>query len=154
MVLRKWTTPLYSPASPSPCPLSKSSWLRCIGCGLQLLSKPVVVKVIKPCRIVGACACVGEMTSSAREKKEEYVVAPAVVGETAILGSCLPELATRHVSHHVAILRVSHPVATLHVSHPVASLHAVIMYSQCMIVTSLFWTAKLIPRQWLRCVDC
>lgn len=34
--------------------------------------------------------------SSVREKKEEYVAAPAVVGETAILASCLPEHATRY----------------------------------------------------------
>ncbi|KAL3135938.1 hypothetical protein ABBQ32_006983 [Trebouxia sp. C0010 RCD-2024] len=41
----------------------------------------------------------GEMMSSVREKKEEYVAAPAVVGETAILASCLPEHATRHSTY-------------------------------------------------------
>ena len=36
------------------------------------------------------------MLASRREKKEEYLAAPAILGETSILAGCLQELATRH----------------------------------------------------------
>lgn len=40
--------------------------------------------------------CAGEMVAVRREKQEEYLSAPDVVGEVAVLSSCLPELATRY----------------------------------------------------------
>ena len=36
------------------------------------------------------------MVAVRREKQEEYLSAPDVVGEVAVLSSCLPELATRY----------------------------------------------------------
>lgn len=38
------------------------------------------------------------MVAIRREKKEEYLVAPDLVGEIAVLTGCLPELNTRSLS--------------------------------------------------------
>ena len=46
----------------------------------------------------------GEMVAIRREKRVEHIGAPDVVGEVAILSTCLPELATRYAAasldHH------------------------------------------------------
>ena len=39
--------------------------------------------------------CAGEMVAIRREDKEEYLTAPDLVGEVAVLTDCLPELKTR-----------------------------------------------------------
>ena len=39
------------------------------------------------------------MVALRRERKEEHISAPDVVGEVAILSTCLPELATRSAAH-------------------------------------------------------
>lgn len=40
----------------------------------------------------------GEMVAVRREKRVEHIGAPDVVGEVAILSTCLPELATRYAA--------------------------------------------------------
>lgn len=50
--------------------------------------------------------CIGEMLASRREKKEEYIAAPAILGETSILAGCLQELATRHAVTVPSMLRL------------------------------------------------
>ena len=46
--------------------------------------------------LYGMYLCIGEMLASRREKKEEYIAAPAILGETSILAAYVEELATRH----------------------------------------------------------
>ncbi len=46
-------------------------------------------------RIEWQVSCVGEMVAIRREEKEEYLMAPDLVGEIAVLTGCLPELNTR-----------------------------------------------------------
>lgn len=57
--------------------------------------------------------CVGEMVAIRREKKEEYLVAPDLVGEIAVLTDCLPELKTRSLSLTCASVRLC---VSMHVS--------------------------------------
>lgn len=56
----------------------------------------VGVTVLYLSRVLCAFLCSGEMMASRREKKEEYLAAPAIVGETSVLADCISELATRH----------------------------------------------------------
>lgn len=47
--------------------------------------------------------CAGEMVAIRREKKEEYLMAPDLVGEVAVLTGCLPELNTRSLPSPVCL---------------------------------------------------
>lgn len=55
------------------------------------------------------------MVAIRREKKEEYLVAPDLVGEIAVLTDCLPELKTRSLSLTCASVRLC---VSMHVSSP------------------------------------
>ena len=67
--------------------------------------------------------------ASRREKKEEYLAAPAIVGETSLLAAYLEELETRHAVTFVL----------LHAAHAAACTMLVIMMLDSLCLTVFSW---------------
>lgn len=63
--------------------------------GHNVLLRTVAIWSCRECVLLSMLASAGEMVAIRRERKEEHICAPDVVGEVAILSSILPELATR-----------------------------------------------------------
>ena len=69
------------------------------------------------------------MVAIRREQKEEYLTAPDVVGEIAVLADCLPELKTRS-----AVLLLFSVCTTM--------VYWMLLYDQCL-ASCLFWRSLL-----------